>query len=188
MRRSHALTTQHAPSKGWCYRPWKPFQILFLCWVLSTGSRALHPERRFTAERSEGKTLAHSHRDESVWSEYSWRQPLHTQFSKQFKDCDDLVLNDKRCCQIVKNTCCFFRFLFSVASAQPLLVSRSLSDHLIFNVTSHSATMRPSRSMKSGCSGGCRHRGETTCSLTWRRRRRRRRQRSHKIFRFYKKI
>lgn len=53
MRRSHSLTTQRAPSKGWCYRPWKPYQILFVCSVLSTGSRGLCLKRR-------SQTLTHS--------------------------------------------------------------------------------------------------------------------------------
>lgn len=45
MRRSHARTTPCVPSKGWCHSYWKPFQILFVCWVLSTGGRRDHHSR-----------------------------------------------------------------------------------------------------------------------------------------------
>lgn len=56
MRGSHALTTQHAPSNDWSHKPWKPFQIVFVCWVLSTGSRMIHLKRRLVAEQ--GETLS----------------------------------------------------------------------------------------------------------------------------------
>ena len=69
---------------------------------------------RFISRRERVKAK-HSltHQDESVGSVFSWRQPLLTmQFNKQFKDCDDLVLNENSCFLEGKEYMFFFQIFF----------------------------------------------------------------------------
>ena len=84
------------PEQRLMLRPWKPFQILFVCWVQSAGSRAVHLESRLLAG-GRATQNTHWHQEESVGMVFSWR--LHYSLCSLINSsntCADLVQNNKR--------------------------------------------------------------------------------------------
>lgn len=88
MKRSHALTTHRAQSKGWHYGSGKPFQILFaLLWSCPKGAGGIIS--RWNSHQSRMKANIHTLTAGWIW---------HHQHHSVFKESDDLVLNDNISC------------------------------------------------------------------------------------------